>query len=375
MKYVVTSCTLMALTFSMTMTPVPVVGQEASTLKEAVRGRFAIGVGVGLQSLRSPENERLVVRHFDYVTPENCMKFAAIQPQEGEFAFEKADQFVQFAEDHGLKVSGHCLVWAKDDRTPEWFFRDGDREVSPEVLMQRMKTHIKTVVTRYKGRVHSWDVVNEAIGDQNNEYLRDSVWAKLLKDDFIVEAFRYTHELDPDALLLYNDYHLHQKWRRDRMVRIVDNLRQHGAPIAAIGIQGHYNLDDVPYGELEDLLVLLRTQKLKIAISELDIDMIPRGVWWANGGKNREKLKQYNPYPDGCPPELLTCQAEQFARLFDLFQKYEDVILRVSFWNVHDGESWLNNFPWKRVNHPTLFDRNRQPKPAFHAVLKSLARG
>ena len=159
------------------------------------------------------------------------------------------------------------------------------------------------------------------------------------------------------------------------MVRIVDNLRQNGAPIVAIGIQGHYNLADVTYGELEDLLVLLRTQKLKIAISELDIDMIPRGVWWANGGKNREKLKQYNPYPDGCPPELLTRQAEQFARLFDLFQKYEDVILRVSFWNVHDGESWLNNFPWKRVNHPTLFDRNRQPKPAFHAVLKSLARG
>ena len=111
---------------------------------------------------------------------------------------------------------------------------------------------------------------------------------------------------------------------------------------------------------------------LKIAISELDIDMIPRGIWWADGGKNREEVAKYNPYKESCPPELLARQAEQYAKLFDLFQKYEDVILRVSFWNLHDGESWLNKFPWERVNHPLLFDRELQPKPAFHAVMKSL---
>lgn len=344
----------------------------ARTLKEAVNGRFDIGVGVGFRALQQPANQSLIVDHFNYITPENCMKFAAIQPQENEFRFQKSDRVVKFAQEQNLKVLGHCLVWAKDDRTPEWFFQDGDQEVKPELLLQRMKKHIKTVVERYQGRVHSWDVVNEAIGGRNDEYLRDSVWAKLLSDDFIVEAFRYTHEIDPAALLIYNDYHLHTKWRRDRMERIVRKLRQQNAPIHAIGIQGHYDLDAVPYQELEELLIRLRQLKLKIAISELDIDMIPRGVWWANGGKDRERLKNYNPYPDGCPPELLARQAEQFARLFALFQKYEDVILRVSFWNVHDGESWLNHYPWTRDNYPTLFDRARQPKPAFHAVLRSL---
>ena len=351
------------------------VSTKSDTLKKAVGGRFDIGVGVGLKAMKTDENKPLIVDHFNYITPENCMKFASIQPREGVFQFGKADQVVQFAQNNNLKVLGHCLVWAKDDRTPAWFFREADGEVRPHVLMQRMKTHIKTVVERYKGRVQSWDVVNEAIGSRTDEYLRDSVWGKLLSDDFIAEAFRYTHQLDPKALLIYNDYHLHQQWRRDRMVKIIKKLRKEGAPIDAIGIQGHYNLDDIPFKGLEELLILLRKLEIKIAISELDIDMIPRNAWWANGGKDREELKKFNPYPNGCPPELLARQADQYAQLFDLFQKYEDVILRVSFWNIHDGESWLNTFPWKRDNYPTLFARDRKPKPAFHAVVKSLNRG
>ncbi|MEM6690680.1 MAG: endo-1,4-beta-xylanase [Planctomycetota bacterium] len=342
------------------------------TLKEAVNGRFEIGVGVGFQAIQDAANQRLILEHFNYVTPENCMKFAAVQPAEGEFNFEKADRFVDFAHSNGLSVLGHCLVWAKDNRTPEWFCRQGDQQVEPEVLMERMKTHIKTVVDRYKGRIQSWDVVNEAIGERSDEYLRDSGWAKLLGEDFIVEAFRYTHELDPDAVLIYNDYNLHDQWRRERVERLIGTLQREKAPINAIGIQGHYNLDQVPYEGIEELLKMLRELNVKIAISELDIDVIPRGVWWANGGADREELSKYNPYPDVCPPELLKRQAEQYAKLFDLFQQYEDVILRISFWNVHDGQSWLNYFPWKRVNYPTLFARDRSPKPAYHAVVESL---
>ena len=150
------------------------------SLKSVVAGRFDVGVGAGLRALRDPNNQDLVVRHFNYLTPENCMKFASVQPNEGEFLFQKADRMVEFAQANNLKVLGHCLVWAKDDRTPQWFYRNGDQEVSAELLMKRMKRHIKTVVERYKGRVQSWDVVNEAIGGRQDEYLRDSVWAKLL---------------------------------------------------------------------------------------------------------------------------------------------------------------------------------------------------
>ena len=202
--------------------------------------------------------------------------------------------------------------------------------------------------------------------------LRDSVWANLLSDDFIAEAFQLTHELDPEAFLIYNDYHLHLPWRRDRMVRLVEKIRSEGAPIDAVGIQGHYNIDEVPMQELEELLILLREMDLQIVISELDIDVVNRNAWWADGGAQREELAKHDPYKDGCPPEILQRQAEQYADLFRLFKKYHDVIHRVSFWNVHDGDSWLNYFPWDRVNHPLLFDRERQPKPAYNAVMRVL---
>jgi len=111
---------------------------------------------------------------------------------------------------------------------------------------------------------------------------------------------------------------------------------------------------------------------VKVVISELDIDVIPRGRWWADGGKHRDELAKLDPYRDGCPPEILQRQAEQYAQLFRLFRKHANVVARVSFWNLHDGQSWLNGFPWRRVNYPLLFDRAGQPKPAFAAVIAAL---
>ena len=140
----------------------------------------------------------------------------------------------------------------------------------------------------------------------------------------------------------------------------------------AIGLQGHYEIDRVPFADLEAMLVEMRALGVKVVVSELDIDVIPRGRWWADGGKHREELAKLDPYREGCPPEILQRQAEQYAQLFRLFRKHQDVIARVSFWNLHDGQSWLNDFPWRRVNHPLLFDRAGRPKPAYDAVLKAL---
>ena len=102
------------------------------------------------------------------------------------------------------------------------------------------------------------------------------------------------------------------------------------------------------------------------------IDVIPRARWWADGGKYRDEMATIDPYRDDCPPEILQRQAEQYAQLFRIFRKHHEVIARISFWNLHDGQSWLNYFPWRRVNHPLLFDRAGQPKPAYGAVLEAL---
>ena len=342
---------------------------SAQTLRTA--SPWGSGVGLSDRIADRPADWPLLTAQFGMVTPENCMKPDALQRQSGQWRFEQADRFVEFARSKDLKVVGHCLVWAKDDRTPPWFYLDGDKPASKEVLLARMKAYIDTVVGRYRGKIAMWDVVNEALGDGKG-YLRESGWTRACGDEFIAKAFEYAHAADPDALLIYNDYNNELDGKREQMLKLLADLRDRRAPVHAIGLQGHYEIDRVPYEALEKTLLALRAAGIKAVVSELDIDVIPRGRWWADGGKYRDELAKVNPYADGCPPEILARQAEQYAKLFALFRRYPDVIIRVSFWNLHDGQSWLNGFPWKRVNHPLLFDRQGQPKPAYHSVLQAL---
>ena len=334
---------------------------------------FAVGVGISDQIAKRPQDWPLLKREFSVITPENCMKPASIQPQAGVWRWEIADAFVNFALSNDLKVVGHCLVWAKDDRTPSWFCNDGAQPASREVLLARMKKHIEAVVGRYRGKIAMWDVLNEALDDGTN-YLRSSCWSRACAEDFIVEAFKSAAAADPGALLIYNDYNNELPAKFDKMVRLLKTLRAHHAPVHAIGLQGHYELDLVPFEAIEKTLSALKSMGIKVVISELDIDVIPRARWWANGGAEREALSKVNPYRDGCPPEVLERQAAQYARLFAIFKKHSDQILRITFWNLHDGQSWLNSFPWKRENYPLLFDRQRKPKPAYDAVLDELKR-
>ncbi len=330
-----------------------------------------MGVGLSDRIASQPGDWALLTNQFNCVTPENCLKPDPVQTAPGRFRFDRADAFVAFAAAQELKVVGHCLVWAKDDRTPPWFYQDGDHPASREVLLQRMREHINTVAGRYRGRIAMWDVVNEALDDGTN-FLRPSGWTRACGEEFLVCAFEYAHAADPKAILIYNDYNNELPDKRAKQIRLIQLLRQRGAPLHAIGLQGHYELDQVPFQEIENTLRIMRELGVKVVISELDIDVVMRGKWWADGGKYRDELSRFDPYRDGCPPEILQRQAEQYARLFEIFRRHEDVLLRVSFWNLHDGQSWLNGFPWKRVNHPLLFDRQGQPKPAFDAVLRTL---
>lgn len=351
--------------------PTTSVGDPALSLRAAAGGLFVVGVGLSDRIPERPSDWALLKAQFASVTPENCLKPNPVQVSEGQFNFRQPDAFVAFATSNDLQVVGHCLVWAKDDRTPPWFFQDGTNTAGRELLLARMKTHIGTVVGRYRGRMAEWDVVNEALDDGTN-FLRPSGWTAACGDKFIEEAFACAHAADPGAMLVYNDYNNELSGKREKLIRLIRMLRERKAPVHAIGLQGHYEIDRVPLAELETTLAAMRDLGVKVVISELDIDVIPRSRWWADGGKHREEMSQLDPYRGECPPEILQRQAEQYAQLFRLFRKYSDVIARVSFWNLHDGQSWLNYFPWQRVNHPLLFDRRGAPKPAFHAVLQAL---
>ncbi len=345
---------------------------DRRSLKEVVGNRFKIGVGVGHRVLQQPEDAALIQQHFRILTPENCMKPQSIHPAEDTWNFEDADRFVAFARANNLEVVGHCLVWAKDDRTDEWMKQEDGKPVSRETLLRRIESHIHTVVDRYADVATQWDVVNEALGDGGEGLLRDSVYSRATGIDFIVAAFKAARAKDPDALLIYNDYNGHKPGKREKLIELLTQLKQKGAPVDAYGMQGHFELGDDSIPQLRETFDELRKLNIKVVVSELDIDVVTRSRWWADDGKHRDELARYDPYKDGIPEAIRRKQVEQYVALFRLFDEYSDLVERVSFWNLHDGQSWLNDFPWNRVNHPLLFDRNRRPKAAFDAVYAML---
>ena len=252
---------------------------QTTSLKEAARGLFHVGVGTSANHMSSPAELELLKREFDFVTPENCMKPAAVQNKFGICDFRKPDHFMEVAKQNSMQVVGHCLVWAKDDRTPAWFYKDGDKKASKELLIQRMKAHMACVQGRYNGRINHWDVVNELLADGGKPW-RESEWHSTCELEFAVEAFKTARELDPDGFLIYNDYRAERKGKREHLFKLIEYFQSKDVSIDAIGLQGHYELDDVPYEDLEFTIGKIREYGLKVVISEVDIDVVKRGRWY-----------------------------------------------------------------------------------------------
>ncbi len=254
--------------------------------------------------LDQPADVALIRRHFQILTPENCMKPQSIHPAEDRWNFEDADRFVGFARANTLEVVGHCLVWAKDDRTPDWMKREADGPVSRATLLRRIENHIDTVVGRYAEAATMWDVVNEALADSGDEMLRDSVYSRATGIDFIVTAFKAARAKDPDALLIYNDYNDHKPEKCAKLIRLLTALKQKGAPVDAYGMQGHFELGEDSLPQLRKTFDALRKLNVKVVVSELDIDVVKRTRWWADDGKQRAELAKFDPYKDGLPQEI-----------------------------------------------------------------------
>lgn len=235
-----------------------------------------------------------------------------------------------------------------------------------------MKEHIETVVGRCKGRIRGWDVVNEAISGDGQ--LRMTKWLEIIGPDYIARAFEFAHQADPDAELYYNDYDMWKPQHRQAVVRLVNELREKGLRIDGVGMQGHWGLDYPPIEEAEKSIETYAALGLKVMITELDISVLPRARNFSGAevSQNFQLQKELNPWPEGLPDEMQKKLADRYAELFGLFRKHADKIDRVTFWNVHDGNSWLNNWPIRgRTDYPLLFDRQTKPKPAFFAVVKT----
>jgi len=240
-------------------------------LKDYYRDYFTMGVAVAPSSLSGAQSD-LIKKHFTSLTADNVMKPAPIHPEGNRYFWDNADLIANYAAANGMKMRGHTLVWHK--QTPSWMFKDAaGNTVSKEVLLARLKDHITQVVSRYKGKVYAWDVVNEALDDSDAKVYRETDWYKICGEEYIEKAFRWAHEADPDALLFYNDYNAVFAGKRDKIYNLVKKLLDEGVPVHGIGLQGHWNIVNPAEKDLRDAIVKYSSLGLKLQITELDISV------------------------------------------------------------------------------------------------------
>jgi len=320
---------------------------EIPPLKGAYRALFLLGNVISPGDLGTPRFLALR-RHFDVLTAENAMKPLYLQREKGEFSFDDADKLVDAALAAGLKIHGHTLAWHQ--QSPGWMNYDG---ISRNEAIENLENHAKTVAAHFKGRVISWDVLNEAIMDnppnpQNwRASLRQCPWLNAIGPDYVELVFRAAREADPAAVLYYNDYNLDNRNKAAAVYNMVNELNEkyrasQARPlIDGIGMQGHYristNIDNVAAS-----LGRFASLGLEVSITELDV------LAGASGALSEAQALE---------------QGAVYARLFSLFSDYADNIGRVTIWGLDDGKSW------RGTRNPTLFDRNLDAKPAFFAAL------
>jgi len=316
----------------------------------ACTGRL-IGVALSAERLEEP-NYVTAARELGYVTPENEMKWESIHPTPTEYAFEPADEIVNFAEQNGMLVKGHALVW--HNQLPEWV----SSLTSEPAVREAMRDHIQTVVEHFRGRVHAWDVVNEVWQNEQTwvdgqPALRDYVITQYLGSSFIDEAFELAHEIDPDAKLYYNDYRAEGLNAKSQAIyEMVAGMVERGVPIDGVGLQMHQGPPngEIPTAEIIENMQRIADLGLEVLISEMDIHRC--------GGETPE---------------------DQRAEYYDIVSACaaQPACVAISFWGVTDLYSWLqdeDDLGCAPEQDPAglLWDANFQKKPAYFGVMDAL---
>jgi endo-1,4-beta-xylanase len=346
-----------------------------TTLKEAFKNDFLVGAALNESVFEGtdPRAVALVKAQFNAISPENCLKWESVHPKPDVFDFAAADRYVAFGEKNHMFIVGHNLIWHQ--QTPQWVFQDTKgNPVDRDTLLARMKHHIFTVVGRYKGKIGGWDVVNEALNEDGT--LRRSNWEKIIGDDYLIKAYQFAHEADPNMQLYYNDYSLENPDKRAGAVALIKKLQANGIPIYAVGLQGHYKMDWPTTQQLDETIKAFSALGVKVMITELDMDVLPAATQSQAAEVSMDIALQakLNPYTNGLPDAVQQKLARRYADLFSVFIKDHEAITRVTFWGVTDAQSWLNNWPVRgRAAYPLLFGRDYQPKPAFDAVIATAA--
>lgn len=358
--------TKLFLSILITSSPLFLLSQQKKTLQQAFKNDFLIGAALNATQIqeKDPLASKLIPLEFSAITPENIMKSEIIHPQWDNYNFELADKIVAYGMKHNIKVNGHTLIW--HSQLPSFV----KQIKSADSLHQFFIQHIKTVAARYNGKIFSWDVVNEALEEDGS--LRKSIFLNKLGPDYIIEAFKLAQEYSPLAELYYNDYNIEQPKKRAGAIALIKKLQSQGVRIDGVGIQGHWRVNKIPYQDIEESIIEFGALGIKVMFTELDLGVLPNP--WDSDAADVNMKASYssnmNPYVNGIPDSVSTKFTNGYEALFKLFLKHKNIVSRVTFWGVNDGQSWLNGWPIPgRTNYPLLFDRNYQPKEAYYKVL------
>lgn len=325
------------------------------SLCDLYKDYFKIGAAVRVEDLQGKHGE-ILKKHFNSMTAENAMKFGEIHPIEGDLDFSQSDMIKEFALANKMKMRGHTFVW--HNQNPAWLFLDkNDEAVSKELLMNRLKEHVKIVTNQYKDVVYAWDVVNEAIEDKSGEQFRDTAWRRILGEDYIKIAFEIVREAHKEAELYYNDYNNELPEKLDKTYRMLKDLLKKGTPIDGVGIQAHWNIaDNDLIKNLKNAIEKYASLGLKIQVTELDVSMF----------KFDDKSKELKEPTS----EMLYLQGEMYNNVFEVFREYRNVLNSVTFWGISDKHTWKDNFPVVgRKDWPMILDKNGEPKVAFEKIV------
>lgn len=335
----------------------PRIGGRQSLKEHAKRRGLFYGCAVDVKILRADGAYReLLAQQCDILVGESCMKWSRLRPTPESYAFSETDDLMAFARQHGMKVRGHNFVWHL--ALPDWFAATVTKENAERFLTE----HISTVGGRYKGKIQSWDVVNEAIWtkDGRPDGLRDSPWLRLLGPQYLEIAFRAARKADPQALLTYNEYGIEldneeNAAKRAATLALLRRLKSANVPIDAVGIQSHLHAADKSAvgGGLVDFMASVRGMGMQIYLTEMDVDD-SRVNSEDVAERDREVAAVYRSY-------LATTLAEPAVK-------------SVLTWGISDSHTWLNNGKEHDKAHPGRmqrdlpFDEEYKPTEVFFAM-------
>lgn len=350
--------------------PKEVQAETITTFKDALKDYFYVGTALNASQIhkKDAETDSVIRTHFNAIVAENCMKSGLIHPEKDVYFWEDADAFVNYGIENDMFITGHTLAW--HSQTPPWLFVDENgKDVSREELIERMTNHITTVMSRYKGKIKGWDVVNEALNDDGT--MRESKFFKIIGPDWVEIMFSIAQKVDPDAELYYNDYSLSNPAKRDGAIKLVKSMQEKAIKVTGIGMQSHISMFHPDLKEYEESIEKF-SELGTVMVTEFDLSVLkwPTRTMTADISERAEYMKQMDPFKEGLTDSMAVAQTNRFKEVFNIWKKHSNKITRVTAWGVNDGNSWKNDFPMPgRTDYPLFFDRNNQAKPIVNDLI------